>query len=181
MIVNTLTVWQLKSSWEMSRQTAPIQVVQTILKNQSAANSTADERNACFANITARRHCRRWGRYVSSDTVTVMTQFWAVELIPAAGRSGQATLKRRAPLAQTLKRSIHCSYHAYARGARAYYILYFNWPAAQLYAATVRQYACARTHNNNNNSQYNIILKYILCVHCNQHIIKCNYIHCNRI
>lgn len=102
MIVITLTVWQLKSRWEKRRQTAPIQVVQTILKNQSAANSTAGERNACFANITARRHRRRWGRYVSSDTVTVMTQFWAVELIPAAGRSGQATLKRRAPLAQTL-------------------------------------------------------------------------------
>jgi len=81
---------------------------------------TAGERNACSANITARRHRRRWGRYVSSDTVTVMTQFWAVELIPAAGRSGQATLKRRAPLAQTLKRSIRRSYHhAYARGARA--------------------------------------------------------------
>jgi len=97
-----------------------------ILKNQSATNSTVGERNACSANITARRHRRRWGRYVSSDTVTVMTQFWAVELIPAAGRSGQATLKRRAPLAQTLKRSIRRSYRvceARARKSIIYYIL----------------------------------------------------------
>jgi hypothetical protein len=139
------------------------------LNGLSATNWTAGERNACSANITARRRCRRrrrrrWGRYVSSDTVTVMTQLWAVELIPAAGRSGQATLKRRAPLAQTLNSPLVPRVHE--RGARARsIIIYFNWPAAQLYA-TVRQYARARTHNNNNNLQNNIIYIYsVLCVH----------------
>lgn len=91
---------------------------------------------------------RRWGRYVSSDTVTVMTQLWAVELNPAAaGRSGQATLRRHTRLART-----KAAVSEHARNARTYgalkrilyYIRYilllYGWPAAQIWSTDDRQY-----------------------------------------